>query len=83
MNQLRLRLYISHSNPLENNPGYRTSILTMLPYLRSLDFAKGGLKIMNIKLYNNICFPVTDRERADQPDKSSGSRSRRKKKRSL
>lgn len=29
-----------HGNPLENSPGYRSSILTMLPYLRSLDFAK-------------------------------------------
>lgn len=29
-----------HGNPLENNPGYRSSVLTMLPYLRSLDFAK-------------------------------------------
>jgi len=29
-----------HGNPLENTPDYRSSILTMLPYLRSLDFAK-------------------------------------------
>jgi len=29
-----------HGNPLENTPEYRASILTMLPYLRSLDFAK-------------------------------------------
>jgi len=29
-----------HGNPLENKPDYRSSILTMLPYLRSLDFAK-------------------------------------------
>jgi len=32
--------YILPRNPLENKPDYRSSILTMLPYLRSLDFAK-------------------------------------------
>merc|ERR1711988_2063319 len=29
-----------HGNPLENAPEYRSSILTMLPFLKSLDFAK-------------------------------------------
>lgn len=29
-----------HGNPIENSPEYRSSVLTMLPYLRSLDFAK-------------------------------------------
>jgi len=29
-----------HGNPLETRTGYRASVLAMLPYLRSLDFAK-------------------------------------------
>jgi len=29
-----------HGNPLENSPNYRSSVLKMLPYLKSLDFAK-------------------------------------------
>lgn len=29
-----------HGNPVENSPNYRSSVLKMLPYLKSLDFAK-------------------------------------------
>ena len=35
---------VDFRNPIENSPEYRSSVLTMLPYLRSLDFAKGKVK---------------------------------------
>jgi hypothetical protein len=32
---------LMYRNPIENYPDYRAAVLAILPYLRSLDFAKG------------------------------------------
>ena len=47
-------------NPIENSPEYRSSVLTMLPYLRSLDFAKGKVKASITKIIWLI-LPISNR----------------------
>ena len=45
--------YLNFRNPIENSPEYRSSVLTMLPYLRSLDFAKGDMPPIYSLLINS------------------------------
>ena len=72
-------------NPIENSPEYRSSVLTMLPYLRSLDFAKGKVKYVcasiSIKKMVDFSYLVTDRERIKPANDRM--RKKRKKKHSL
>ena len=69
-----------HGNPLENSTNYRSSVLRMLPYLRSLDFAKGeDILESDFAFHNFHTFSVTDGEREVKPR----SRSRKQKKSSL
>ena len=46
-------VYTLNRNPLENYPNYRTTVISMLPNLKSLDFAKGILIILKEK-YTNV-----------------------------
>ena len=66
LHEPRLILAVSR-NPLENSPDYRSSVLKMLPYLRSLDFAKGEFSAP-FQLFSH--FPLSQwlrgRERSNQ-----------------
>ena len=52
-------VYTLNRNPLENYPNYRTTVISMLPNLKSLDFAKGILKILKEKYTNALHRPST------------------------
>ena len=56
-------------NPLENSPNYRSSVLKMLPYLRSLDFAKGEFSFLST-IWTFFSFSIFQwlrgRERSNQ-----------------
>ncbi len=40
-----------YRNPIENYPDYRAAVLAILPYLRSLDFAKGTYNMCSTVQY--------------------------------
>jgi len=55
-----------HGNPLETQASYRSSILAMLPYLRSLDFAKVTESERHEEKEDRVISRITPRQRKER-----------------